>query len=119
MSADFSIADPWLKRYVENDNVGSSIVISHTNKAEELIQEMIDKEVLNIIELLTEEETVLSQKDTFKKKHLIMKYKTFFKPLRNFFRTNFYKKYFFNVSKYHRWLWDKIMAILKRYEGLK
>lgn len=119
LSADFSIADPWLKRYVKNDNIGSSIVICHTNIAEELIEKMINKKVLDVIELLTTEEAVLSQKGTLIKKYILMKYKKFFKLLIKLFRTNIYKQYFFKISKYHRWIWGKTMGILKKYEGLK
>lgn len=119
LSADFSIADPWLKRYVENDKIGSSIVVSHTKKAEKLIQMMIDNKILDVIELLTTEEAILSQKGTLQKKYILMKYKKFFKLLIKLFRTNIYKKYFFKVSRYHRWIWGKTMGILKKYEGLK
>jgi coenzyme F420-reducing hydrogenase beta subunit len=119
LSADFSIADPWLKRYVENDKIGSSIVISHTNKAEVVISNMIEEKALDVIELLTEEEVIVSQKGTVQKKYILIKYKKFFKLLIKLFRTNIYKQCFFKVSRYHRWIWGKTMGILKRYEGLK
>lgn len=119
LSADLSIADPWLKRYVENDKTGSSIVISHTKKAEELIQKMIADKVLKVIELLTLEDAVLSQKGTLQKKYILMKYKKSLKLLINFFRKEEYKKIFYKISKCHRWIWSSTIGILKRYEGLR
>lgn len=119
LNADFSIADPWLKRYIENDKIGSSIVISHTNKAENLILDMIKNKKLNVEELLTAEEAIFSQKNTLQKKYILTKHKKILKPLIKLFRTNLYKNLFFKVSKVHRWALGKIIGILKEYEGLK
>jgi len=46
LKADLSIADPWLERYVNNDQIGSSIVIAHTKKGEDLVTQMLSKKSL-------------------------------------------------------------------------
>lgn len=119
LSADFSIADSWLQRYIQNDNIGSSIVMSHTDKAEGILQIMIDNNFLNNIETISHQEVILSQLGTLQKKYIFFKYKPFFRLLRKIFRSNIYKKYFFIISKKHRWMLGKTIGLLKRFEGVR
>jgi coenzyme F420-reducing hydrogenase beta subunit len=119
LEADISIADPWLKRYVEKEKIGSSIVIPHTDIGENIIISMIDNADLEVIEILSQEDGVLSQKGTLIKKYILKKYKKRFLKLIKIFRSEFYKKYFFNFSKYHRYFFSKLISIIQRYKGLK
>ena len=119
LDADISIADPWLKRYVETDKIGSSIVIAHTNRGEDVIISMIENSTLDVIEVLSTGDAILSQKGTLIKKYIFKKHKKKFLRLIKIFRSNFYKENFFNFSKYHRFFFSKLMGILKRYKGLK
>lgn len=119
LKADVSVADPWLQRYVASDNIGSSIVIAHTNNGENIITSMISDNILKTIEILSEEDVVLSQKGTLIKKYIFKKHKKKFLKLIKVFKSKIYKKYFFSFSKYHRYFFSKLMGITKRYEGLK
>lgn len=119
LKADISVADPWLDRYVENDRIGSSIVIANTQSGEDTISKMLNEMKLCFDEELSYEETVLSQKGTLIKKYIYKKYRKNVKLLIKFFRTNTYKKYFYRFSKLHRWSIFKIIGILKRFEGIK
>lgn len=119
LEADISIADPWLKRYVKKETIGSSIVIPHTVKGEDIIISMIDNTDLEVIEILSQEDAILSQKGTLIKKFILKKYKNKFLKLIKIFKSEIYKKYFFSFSKYHRYFFSKLIGIIKRYEGLK
>lgn len=119
VNSDVSVGDPWLKKYIENDNVGSSIVIANTEKGEKLIQEMLLDKALISIEVITGDEVVLSQKNTLYKKHVFDKHRKKFRLLRKIIRSDFYKKHFFKINKYHFWLLNKLIWIFKSMEGLK
>lgn len=40
-TADFSLGDPWLKEYIEQDNVGNSIFLINTQKAMSIFEEIL------------------------------------------------------------------------------
>jgi len=118
LDADISIADPWLKRYVEKDKIGASIVIAHTEAGENIVSMMIKTNSLNVIELLSSKDAVLSQKGTLIKKYIFKKYRKKFLKLMKLFRSTLYKKYFFSFSRYHRYFFSKLIGVIKRYEKL-
>lgn len=60
--ADVSLADPWLKEYIENDKVGNTVVICN-DKGDSVIREMVVKSLLDIKEV-NECTYVESQKGT-------------------------------------------------------
>jgi len=117
--ADISVADPWLKRYIKTDKNGSSIVITNTLKAESIINEMLKYNKLLLIEFITYDEVILSQKGTLIKKHLYGKYKKQIRFVRKYIKSNIYKKYFFYFSSFHKFIIIKMIAILKKIEGLQ
>ena len=119
LNADFSIADPWLDRYINSDKIGSSIVVAHTQKGEALVKDMIFHNSLAFLEDLSQEEVVLSQRGTLIKKYIYLKYKKYITPIIKTFKSSYYKKNFYYISKIHRVLFFKFIAILKRIEGLK
>lgn len=119
LNADFSIADPWLERYIKKDKIGSSIVVSHTEKAEQVILDAMGEGILDVIELLDQKEVILSQEYTLQKKYIILKYKKFFKKIIKLFRTKIYKENIIYFSKYHHYVLKKIIKIIQNYEGLK
>ncbi len=119
LKADISVADPWLDRYVQKDHIGSSIVIAHTNLGETIITQMIQEKMLTLVEEVSIEETILSQRGTLVKKYIFRQYKKNIKKLIKIFRHRWYKKFFYTFSKLHRWSFFKMIGILKRIKGVK
>lgn len=73
--ADISLADPWLKEYMQNDHVGNSIVICN-EIGERLIREMVNARKLTL-KTVDESVYVSSQLGTIEEKALANRYKTF------------------------------------------
>jgi coenzyme F420-reducing hydrogenase beta subunit len=119
MLADFTIADPWLERYVKNDKIGSSITVAHNENAEKLILDMIENKKLDLVEEISNDETIFSQKGTIQKKYIFIKYKVLIRLLVKIFKSKYYKKYFFYFSTLHRKIFFKLISFLKKIQGLK
>lgn len=77
--ADVSLADPWLKEYIENDRDGNSVVIC--NEYGELTINQMEKEGLLSLKKISEPEYVASQLGTIEEKAKSNKYKRFNKIL--------------------------------------
>lgn len=45
-NADISLADPWLKGYKENDKIGHTLFIVHSDKGQHIIKDMYDKGII-------------------------------------------------------------------------
>lgn len=58
--SDISLADAWLRDIVEKDNIGTSIVITRTNKGNELIEKAVEQKQIQIFNL-TLNEVIRSQ----------------------------------------------------------
>ena len=73
--ADVSLADPWLKEYIDNDRIGNSVVIC-SESGNSVIEFMIKKSLLNLRKV--DENTYIdSQLGTIKHKAESAKYKMF------------------------------------------
>ena len=46
-NADISLADPWLKEYKENDRIGHTLFVVHSDKGQQAIEEMHDKGLIS------------------------------------------------------------------------
>ncbi len=119
LEADISVADPWLKRYIENDSIGASIVLPHSKKGGAVIQAIIKDGRVKLIELLNSDEVVLSQKVTLVRKHLFKKYRIGESLIIKMIRTSYYKKMYYRISTLHRKIFFKIIAIAKRFQREK
>lgn len=108
LKADISIADPWLKRYVANETIGSSIVISHTEQGENIIKSMINDDIVSLLEVLSDKEVLLSQKATLIKKVVLKKHRKIFRLIRKVIQKQVYKNIFYILSRIH-------LGILNRY----
>lgn len=73
--ADVSLADPWLKEYLENDPVGHSVIICNP-AGNIVIQQMLKTQLLNLKEV-DESVYVQSQLGTIQEKSRSNKYKLF------------------------------------------
>lgn len=58
--ADVSLADPWLKDYIEKDSIGNTIIICNDSSSN-VIKRMCDNHLLKLVEI-TEKEFIISQK---------------------------------------------------------
>lgn len=77
---DVSLADPWLKEYIENDRIGNSIVIISSTSGMEVIKNMLDEKELELKEI--EEETYIkSQLGTIEQKAKSCNHRTFNKMM--------------------------------------
>jgi len=114
VSADFSVADPWFKDYIENEKVGCTVVCASENRFIRLIEQMVTNGQLELHETIEPAELVQSQYWTVAKKESFRKYK-FLKLLIRFFRTNFYRKLFL-VGNYRYLHYKRYMKLLKRYK---
>ncbi len=74
-NADVSIGDPWLKRYIDNDTTGHSMILCNS-EGERIIQRMLDEQALSIIDV---NETVFlsSQNGNIQAKAQAANYKAF------------------------------------------
>lgn len=78
--SDVSLADPWLKEYIENDKIGNSIVIISSTFGAEVINNMLDEKELELKEI--EEETYIkSQLGTIEQKAKSCEHPTFNKTV--------------------------------------
>ena len=73
--ADISLADPWLKEYMQNDTIGNSVVICN-EKGEGIIRQMNDAGLLDL-KTVDESAYVSSQLGTIAEKARSNRYKTF------------------------------------------
>lgn len=64
--ADVSLADPWLKEYMENDRIGNTVVICN-DTGRQIVREMFDKALL-IIKEANENTYIESQRGTVQAK---------------------------------------------------
>jgi len=118
LKADLSVGDPWLERYILKDNVGSSIVIPHTKNGEYLIEVMLKDKYLHLVENVTDDDIINSQKGTLRKKYIYLKYRKLFSFLVTVFKSKYYKHYFYTFSSLHRFVFFKIIGALKRFEDI-
>ncbi len=76
--SDFSIADPWLKEYIETDNIGNTLFLVNTEIGHELLQEMQNKNFL-IFEAIDRDSYEISQKPNVEKKNRVQNQKKYIK----------------------------------------
>ncbi|MBR4388624.1 MAG: Coenzyme F420 hydrogenase/dehydrogenase, beta subunit C-terminal domain [Prevotella sp.] len=77
---DVSLADPWLKEYIENDKIGNSVVIISSTFGIETINNMLDDKELELKEI-NEETYIKSQLGTIEQKAKACEHRTFNKLL--------------------------------------
>ena len=73
--ADVSLADPWLREYIENDNEGNSVIICN-EYGEKTIKQMETEGILSL-KTISEAEYIESQLGTIEEKAKSNKYKRF------------------------------------------
>ena len=74
-NSDVSLADPWLKEYIENDKIGNTLVICN-ELGDEIIRKMIEADQL-VVKIIDRDVYVKSQLGTIEKKEKSNKQKFF------------------------------------------
>jgi len=65
--ADVSLGDAWLKEFVKKDKIGTSLVISRSDLAEKILNDMVHKELL-FLESLSTDRVIESQRGILSRK---------------------------------------------------
>jgi len=114
LEADMSVADPWLERYITTDNIGATLVLAHTDKGNELIQEALQSGTLKLKENISQFEAVNSQEWTLKKKYIFRKHRVLLSPILKIMRSKPYISIIssFNLIRIHTRIFYKIIWVL-------
>jgi coenzyme F420-reducing hydrogenase beta subunit len=91
LSADLTVADPWLKRYIDSEKLGNTIVLTHSQKGYDAIAGAISAGYLKIEETISGEEALLSQLGTLRKKYIFRKSKILRKVILPLIRSGPYR----------------------------
>ena len=110
-NADVSLADPWLKEYMENDKIGNSVVICN-DKGGQIVREMLDRSIVNLKEV-NEYTYVNSQKGTIQKKSKANQYKRYNKIVGRMGKDNTLYKFFFTSSATMMKIHNVILHLIK------
>jgi len=70
INADITVGDPWLKKYMETEKIGLSLVGTMTPKGDEIMTEMIHKGLLHLIEKVSDTIFVNSQASAIIEKYI-------------------------------------------------
>lgn len=49
--SDISLADPWLKKFIDNDEIGNSIVIANTTLGKETVNKLLERKLVELKEI--------------------------------------------------------------------
>jgi len=121
LEADISVADPWLERYKTMDEIGNTLVLAHTDKGNELIQEALQSGTLKLTENISQFEAVNSQAWTLKRKYVLRKYKTLLNPILKVMRSKIYVSLMspFNLIRIHTRVFNKVVRVLSKLEKIR
>ncbi len=121
LEADISVADPWLKKYVETDQIGTTLVLRHTNAGDELIQESLQSGALKLKESISPHQAIKSQEWTLKKKYIFRKYKALLNPVLKAVRSQAYISFISPsfLIRVHTKIFNKVISILLKLERIK
>lgn len=115
--ADLSVADPWLKRYKNNEKIGCSIVSIYSEEAKNIIKQMLKDGFLNLHEEIDYEELKNSQRGTIRKKDIYIKNKKAVHFLVALYRNRIYKIFFMKFPKLHCKLHNILLSLIVRVLG--
>lgn len=112
--ADFSVADPWFKEYIEKETIGCTVVCASEKKWMEWIDEMIAEGRLTLHQKISLSEFVESQFWTLAKKESYRKF-FFLKKAVRIFRMQFYRRLFL-TGNFRFWHYTVLMRRLRKYK---
>lgn len=111
--ADFMVADPWLKEFIEHETQGCTVVAARPHWAG-LLDEMLQKRLLEFHKELSLADFVESQYWTVAKKESFRRFASL-RFLIHLFRTPLYRRLFL-TGRYRYFHYKRYMKILNRYK---
>lgn len=119
INADFIVADPWIKEYVEKDTKGYSVVVVN-ERVENIFNKLLNDNIIIVKENIKSDILIQSQKYTLQKKYITRKYKILFKYIRKVITSDFYKKIVFGkFTNSHNKILKFIFRVLLKIERIK
>jgi coenzyme F420-reducing hydrogenase beta subunit len=121
LEADISVADPWFKKRILADPIGTTLVLRHTNAGNELIQKALQSGVLKLEESVTSQQVIKSQEWTLKKKYIFKKYRALLNPALKMIRSRKYTSVILPLSliKLHTKILNLVLGILLKLEKFR
>lgn len=114
--SDVSLADPWLKEYIETEKEGCTLLATHTTKGDEFLQEANLKGYVCINEI-TKDKLLKSQCSTIVRKLSYSKHPSLLKVMLLLFKSSVYRKFVFKypfLFTFHCWFrakWERLMSV--------
>lgn len=91
VNSDISLADPWLKNYIENEKTGLSLVSLNTEIWDNMLRDMKNHGYIMLSEI-NQKELTRSQLTTIKRKKTYREKKNIIDNINKLYRSNFYRK---------------------------
>lgn len=91
VNSDISLADPWLKNYIENEKTGLSLVSLNTEIWNNMLRDMKNHGYIMLSEI-NQKELTRSQLTTIKRKKTYREKKNIIDNINKLYRSNFYRK---------------------------
>lgn len=111
--ADLTVADPWLRRYIDTEKIGCTAVCLQNNALADFIRQMIAKKQLQLHETLDLSDFIAPQLWTIAKKQSFRKFPSLRLCIR-LFRTRWYRRLFL-TGRYRHFHYKLYMKLLNRY----
>lgn len=90
-NSDIALADPWLKELICNEKIGQSIVICQTENGLNIVDQMIDRQIVQL-NIINENLVIASQQNTIDRKLRFRKNITKVEKIYGIFLSPIYKK---------------------------
>lgn len=127
-NADISLADPWLKKYIDNDKFGNTLLCINTSDGDVIINNLIKREIIKCIRA-SYNDYAIAQKPNILKEQRLCTQKSYYKYLDIISHNQLYHKWAISSLRHMRihnrlfWCLHKIYNIknmhLKIYKKIK
>lgn len=107
--ADFIVADPWIKEYVESDTVGTTVLLPMSKKARHYFKVLIDEQIIVDERTLPLDQFMEMQRRTIQRKIAFHLDKNLFRRLRRIIQKPIYKKLYPYFPKKHRLFYELLI----------
>lgn len=112
-NADIALADPWLKKYLDNDDVGSTMFIPFTQQGLDVIGRMQEKKIVKFIDSSYEDYSI-AQSPNIKKELWVLTQKKFINNQLRFISNKWYFRFASKSLSYMR-IHIKLMHCLYKF----
>lgn len=102
-NSDIALADPWLKELICNEKIGQSIVICQTENGLNVIDQMINRQIVQL-NIINENLVIASQQNTIDRKLRFRKNITKVEKIYGIFYRQFIKKLYFLILSFLKYI---------------